>query len=88
VAPENSVRLQNQRVQPRSRRRNTKPGHISHDYADHVSILKFIERNWSLPTIPGRSRDNLPNPTYDKAVSVYAPTNNPAISDLFDPFNF
>ncbi len=23
----------------------TKPGHISHDYADHVSILKFIERN-------------------------------------------
>jgi hypothetical protein len=29
----------------------TKPGHISHDYADHVSILKFIERNWGLPTI-------------------------------------
>ena len=21
-------------------------GHISHDYSDHVSILKFIERNW------------------------------------------
>ena len=66
----------------------TKPGHISHDYADHVSILKFIERNWGLPTISGRSRDNLPNPTYDKLVSVYAPTNNPAISDLFDLFNF
>ena len=66
----------------------TKPGHISHDYADHVSILKFIERNWGLPTISGRSRDKLPNPTYNKAVSLYAPTNNPAISDLFDLFNF
>jgi phospholipase C len=66
----------------------TKPGHISHDYADHVSILKFIERNWGLPTISGRSRDNLPNPTYDTAVSQYAPTNSPALSDLFDLFHF
>jgi len=65
-----------------------KPGHISHDYADHVSILKFIERNWGLPTISGRSRDNLLNPTYDKTVSLYAPTNSPAISDLFDLFKF
>ena len=23
-------------------------GHISHDYNDHVSILKFIEYNWEL----------------------------------------
>jgi phospholipase C len=66
----------------------TKPGHISHNYADHVSILKFIERNWGLPTISGRSRDNLPNPTYNTVVSNYAPTNSPAISDLFDLFNF
>jgi phospholipase C len=66
----------------------TKPGHISHNYADHVSILKFIEHNWQLPTISGRSRDNLPNPTYNPAVSNYAPTNSPAISDLFDLFNF
>ncbi len=65
----------------------TKPGHISHGYADHVSILKFIEHNWGLPTISGRSRDNLPNPTYG-AGSNYAPTNSPAISDLFDMFNF
>jgi len=65
----------------------TKPGHISHDYADHVSILKFIERNWNLPTISGRSRDNLPNPTYGNA-SNYAPTNSPALSDLFDLFSF
>ena len=43
----------------------TKPGHISHSYADHVSIWKFIERNWDLPAISSRSRDNLPNPKSD-----------------------
>jgi phospholipase C len=37
-------------------------GEVSHEYADHVSILKFIERNWDLPTVSRRSRDNLPNP--------------------------
>ena len=37
-------------------------GHISHSYADHVSILKFIEANWGLGPISKRSRDNLPNP--------------------------
>jgi phospholipase C len=68
--------------------RYTNPGHISHNYADHVSILKFIERNWGLPAISGRSRDNLHNPTYNTTVSQYAPTNSPAISDLFDLFNF
>jgi phospholipase C len=66
----------------------TKPGHISHNYSDHVSILKFIERNWGLPAISGRSRDNLPNPRYNNTVSNYAPINTPAISDLFDLFNF
>ncbi len=40
----------------------TKPGHISHDYSDHVSILKFIERNWSVSPVTQRSRDNFPNP--------------------------
>jgi phospholipase C len=66
----------------------TTPGHISHNYSDHVSILKFIEHNWNLPPISGRSRDNLPNPMYDPMVSKYVPTNRPAISDLFDLFNF
>src|SRR5215471_12235477 len=66
----------------------TRPGYISHNYSDHVSILKFIEHNWGLPAISGRSRDNLLNPTYNTAVSLYAPTNSPAISDLFDLFNF
>jgi phospholipase C len=67
--------------------RYTKPGHISHSYADHVSILKFIERNWNLPTISTRSRDNLPNPK-SKVSNPYVPTNRPAISDLFDLFHF
>jgi phospholipase C len=65
----------------------TKPGHISHSYSDHVSILKFIERNWNLPTISNRSRDNLPNPEVDND-NPYAPENSPAISDLFDLFTF
>jgi phospholipase C len=65
----------------------TKPGHISHSYADHVSILKFIEHNWSLPKISGRSRDNLHNPTATSALP-YVPTNSPAISDLLDLFQF
>ena len=66
----------------------TKPGHVSHQYADHVSILKFIERNWSLPTISNRSRDNLQNPKTATASGPYVPTNSPAISDLFDLFQF
>jgi phospholipase C len=66
----------------------TKPGHISHSYADHVSLLKFVEHNWSLGKISGRSRDNLPNPTTAAASGPYVPTNSPAISDLFDLFQF
>jgi len=65
-----------------------KRGHISHDYSDHVSILKFIERNWNLPPVSSRSRDNFPNPKYDLKVSRYVPINSPAIGDLFDLFDF
>jgi phospholipase C len=64
----------------------TKPGHISHTYADHVSILKFIEHNWYLNPITSRSRDNLPNPTTGS--TPYVPGNSPAIGDLFDLFQF
>jgi phospholipase C len=64
----------------------TKPGHISHSYADHVSILKFIEHNWYLNPITARSRDNLANPT--AGPTPYVPGNIPAISDLFDLFQF
>jgi phospholipase C len=62
-------------------------GHISHHYADHVSILKFIERNWNLPPVTKRSRDNFPNPVALPS-SPYVPRNGPAISDLFDFFDF
>jgi phospholipase C len=61
-------------------------GVINHSYADHVSIIKFIERNWSLPTITATSRDNFPNPVVGS--NVYVPTNSPALDDLFDAFNF
>jgi phospholipase C len=61
-------------------------GVVNHSYADHVSIIKFIERNWSLPTITATSRDNFPNPVVGS--NVYVPTNSPALDDLFDAFNF
>jgi phospholipase C len=65
----------------------TKAGHVAHDYSDHVSILKFIERNWSLKPVTTRSRDNFPNPKPSSA-NIYVPTNSPAISDLFELFDF
>jgi phospholipase C len=65
----------------------TKGGHVNHSYADHVSILKFIERNWHLSPLTSRSRDNFPNPVsaFD---NPYVPLNSPAITDLFDLFHF
>ena len=62
-------------------------GRIVHSYADHASVLKFIERNWRLKPVTGRSRDNLPNPLVS-ARNEYIPLNMPAISDLFDMFDF
>jgi phospholipase C len=62
-------------------------GHISHEYADHVSIDKFIERNFLIPPVTNRSRDNFPDPVTDPS-NPYVPTNRPAISDLFDFFTF
>ncbi len=62
-------------------------GKISHVYSDHASILKFIEKNWNLPTISNRSRDNYPNPTVEED-NPYVPTNSPAIGDLTDLFHF
>jgi phospholipase C len=64
-----------------------KAGYISHDYGDHVSILKFIERNWGTPTVTHRSRDNFPNPI-TAPDNPYVPVNGPAIGDLFDLFKF
>jgi len=64
-----------------------KPGHVDHTYADHASILKFIERNWGLGPLSSRSRDNLPNPTSSRS-AAYFPTNSPAIGDLMNMFKF
>ena len=49
-------------------------GKINHGYADHVSLLKFIERNWKLGTMTDRSRDNLPNPTSRPRTRTCRPT--------------
>ncbi len=65
----------------------TRGGHISHTYTDHVSILKFIERNWDLKPLTARSRDNFPNPKSDDD-NAYVPKNSPALGDLFDLFDF
>lgn len=65
----------------------TRGGHISHTYTDHVSILKFIERNWNLKPLTARSRDNFPNPVVEDD-NPYVPLNSPALGDLFDLFNF
>ncbi|HUH85482.1 MAG TPA: alkaline phosphatase family protein, partial [Stellaceae bacterium] len=64
-----------------------KPGHVEHTYYDHVSILKFIERNWQLKPLSPESRDNLPNPKMS-AADPYVPENRPAIGDLMELFRF
>jgi acid phosphatase len=64
-----------------------KKGYVDHTYYDHVSLLKFIERNWHLPTVSRRSRDNLPNPI-TLGPDKYRPLNRPAIGDLMNLFTF
>jgi phospholipase C len=62
-------------------------GHVAHEYSDHASIVKFIERNWGLPTLSERTRDNLPNPQVADG-NPYVPQNRPAIGDLWGNFHF
>lgn len=64
-----------------------KLGYVDHTYYDHASIAKFIERNWSMPPLSGRSRDNLPNPVHG-GEDPYVPLNRPAIGDLMNMFDF
>jgi phospholipase C len=49
--------------------------------------LKFIEKNWGLKPVTFRSRDKFPNPMAEES-NPYVPLNGPAISDLFDLFQF
>jgi phospholipase C len=62
-------------------------GRVVHEYSDHVSTLKFIEKNWKLNPITSRSRDNMPNPIATRW-NPYVPANSPAIDDLMSAFNF
>jgi phospholipase C len=62
-------------------------GRVVHTYTDHVSILKFVEKNWAVPPLSDRSSDNLPNPVAAQS-NPYVPINGPAIGDLMDMFNF
>ena len=64
-----------------------KPGYVSHQYTDHVSILKFVEANWKLKPLTSRSRDNYPNPITSSS-NPYVPLNTPALGDLMDMFTF
>jgi phospholipase C len=62
-------------------------GIVKHEYGDHVSLVKFIEKNWNLKPITSRSRDNMPNPKYAKG-NPYVPTNSPALDDMTGQFKF
>jgi phospholipase C len=63
------------------------PGHIDHTYADHVSVLKFIEANWHLRPLSSTSLDNLPNPIARRS-NPYVPINGPAVGNLMSLFDF
>jgi phospholipase C len=65
----------------------TRGGHVSHVYSDHASVPKFIEANWRLPTISGRTRDTMPNPITSPS-NPYVPLNGPALSDMMAAFRF
>jgi len=62
-------------------------GRVAHEYSDHASIVKFIERNWHLPKLSTLTRDNLPNPKTSRE-NRYVPQNSPAIGDLWGNFAF
>ena len=61
-------------------------GHVDHTYSDHISILKFIEKNWGVDPIAANTRDQLPLPVQGK--NVYLPENGAAIGDLTSLFDF
>jgi phospholipase C len=49
----------------------TDAGHISHAYTDHVSTIKFIERNWNLQTVSNRSATICPIPSRVRAATTF-----------------
>ena len=67
---------------------HAKKNYVDHTYQDHASILKFIRRNWRLPPLSYRSRDNLPNPVRNDDDDRRYPGHQPAIGDLTTLFDF
>jgi len=70
---------------------HARKGHVDHTYADHASILKFIEWNWRLKPLSSRSCDNIPNPVTANSPAIYAPyipINGLSIGDLRTMFDF
>jgi phospholipase C len=73
-------------------------GYVDHVNNDHVSILKFIERNWRVPAVSAISRDNLPNPRGEDDDHGHRDrggddrghrdADGPAIGDLMSMFKF
>ena len=61
-------------------------GKVFQNYGDHVSLLKFIERNWNLQPLTNRSRDNYP--TQRRRTTIRTSTDSPALDDLFDALDF
>jgi hypothetical protein len=59
---------------------------IKHSCTDRASILKFVDKNWSLAPISKRSRDNFAQPATRQCQLV--PNNRPAIGDLMDVSSF
>ena len=60
----------------------------SHEYSDHVSILKFIERNWRLSAGVQPQPRQLSRTRSTASTTRTCRVNSPAIGDLFDMFNF
>jgi phospholipase C len=66
---------------------------VSQRAADHVSTLKFIERNWGLPTLASRNHtfdSSTPTGANYQAAGAPAPPRDglAGLSDLFDLFDF
>ena len=65
----------------------TTGGKVNHGYADHVSILKFIEKNWSLRRSPAAAATTCRTRRPPRTTRT-SRSNSPALTDLWDAFDF
>ncbi len=63
-------------------------GKVNHSYADHVSLLKFIERNWHLRPADATAAATICPIRRCGPIASLCPANMPALDDLFDMFDF